>query len=300
MLTDLLDPVEPGQHAVQFYARPDALVSSVTSFVGGGLAAGETAIVLATPEHGSAFAGALGAAGVDVAAVVDEGRYHVLDAAERLPGFALETFAAEVGPLVAGLAAEGPLRVYGEMVAVLWDDGQPEEALEVEAFWNAMLSRVPFTLFCAYGGDARAAVTATHGVVVPDPRPLPRHPGRAVRRFEPTLRAVPMARAFVAETLSGWGLAVEPSTLVVTELATNAVEHTQGRFQVSLARLGDVVRVAVSDRSPDPLPIVPDAPPTATGGRGLLLVDTLATRWGCDTHETGKTVWVLVDAPRLR
>jgi len=296
---ELLDPVEPGSHAVQYYGHRDALVSSVTRYVGGGLVTGELAVVLAHPDHAAAFDAALDRSGVDVDAALGSGSYHAVDASAFLDDWDLASFAEAVGGLVRSLAAEGPLRVYGEMVSLLWDAGRAAEALELEEFWNALMRRTPFTLFCAYGGVERAAITCTHDVVVTDPKPGPRHPGRAVRRFEATTRAVPLARAFVTETLRGWGVLAEPAALVVTEIATNAVEHTGARLQVSVARLGDAVRIAVTDRSPAPLPDIVPAPEEAMGGRGLLLVETLSRGWGCDVHDSGKTVWALVDAPAL-
>ncbi|HEX8003627.1 MAG TPA: MEDS domain-containing protein [Mycobacteriales bacterium] len=292
MLAELADPVERGAHAVQFYDSVDALVPSVARFVGGGLAKGECAIVLARPEHGAAFEEAITESGVDIDAC--DGRYLTIDATALLPDFDLRAFAETVGGLVRGLAEPGPLRIYGEMVALLEETGEREDALAVEGWWNALRSRVPFTLFCAYRGSAHADLAATHDLHVPSPSPGPRHAGRVTRAFEPTRYAVPLARRLVTDALEGWGLDPEVATLVLTELATNAVEHTTLRFKVSVTRLGRTVRVAVSDQSSRPLPPPSPPPAVATGGRGLVLVDALAKEWGCDVHRDGKTVWALV------
>jgi hypothetical protein len=44
--------------------------------------------------------------------------------------------------------------VFGEMVALLWDFGQVNAAIEVEAMWNELAAQYPFSLLCAYPADA--------------------------------------------------------------------------------------------------------------------------------------------------
>jgi hypothetical protein len=60
-------------------------------------------------------------------------------------------FEATMGELVSR-AAQGPreLRIYGEMVAVLWDQGNVAAAIALEDLWNDLATRHPFSLFCAY------------------------------------------------------------------------------------------------------------------------------------------------------
>ena len=112
--------------------------------------------------------------------------------------------------------------------------------------------------------------------------------------IEPRPERVPYLRRQVERVLQVWHLEdlawrVE---LVVTELATNAVRHARTLFTVSMAWDGRRLRIEVSDAHPVP-PRPTDQPPPAdsTGGRGLLLVEQLADRWGYDPHERGKTIW---------
>jgi hypothetical protein len=87
----------------------------------------------------------------------------------------------------------------------------------------------------------------------------------------------------------------DAALLLTSELATNAVLHARTEFDVTVARLADVVRIAVTDgntRLPQPCM----APADATTGRGLALVDAMASAWGADRHGRGKTVWVEVRA----
>jgi anti-sigma regulatory factor (Ser/Thr protein kinase) len=99
-----------------------------------------------------------------------------------------------------------------------------------------------------------------------------------------------------------WGYAYgcdanETVTLVVAELAANAVRHgrVRGRsFRVRLVLCGDIVRVEVLDARVDRLPVRASEPDE--GGRGLLLVEALSREWGVDLRPDGmhKTVWAEV------
>ncbi|GAA0287681.1 ATP-binding protein [Kineococcus aurantiacus] len=111
------------------------------------------------------------------------------------------------------------------------------------------------------------------------------------------LRADPSAarrtRSWLREQFTGVTLtsqARQTLELLTTELVTNAVRHGGEPIEVRLRRLGGSVRVSVSDGGAG-RPLVRHVPPTATGGRGVALVDTLAHRWGADAAGAGKTVW---------
>ena len=85
--------------------------------------------------------------------------------------------------------------------------------------------------------------------------------------------------------------------LLAGELLANAVIHgpRAGRIWVRVTREGDAVRVAVRDEGSE-LPRIKHTSPTALGGRGIALVDALATRWGIeDDGPHGKTVWFVLD-----
>lgn len=105
--------------------------------------------------------------------------------------------------------------------------------------------------------------------------------------------SVPAARSFVTQALVG-----QPSEvlfraeLLVSELATNCVLHAATAFTVSLTVAGRAVRVDVSDEGGGrPAVVTPAA--SDPHGRGLRLVDQLATSWGIATspRRPGKTLW---------
>jgi hypothetical protein len=169
-------------HLVEFYETTEFLVITVADFIAPALHAGDSAIVVATPQHRDAFASALAAQGVDVAAATRDGRYHAFDAAELLSMFMVGgaphpgLFAEVVGSLLTRASAPGrEVRVYGEMVALLWADGDVTSTIALEDLWNDLAADHRFALLCAYplqdfDDDARAAfkrICAQHGSVVP-------------------------------------------------------------------------------------------------------------------------------------
>lgn len=89
---------------------------------------------------------------------------------------------------------------------------------------------------------------------------------------------------------SGTGVAEDTVALLVSEVATNAMVHGNGRVDVRVLSHGRTLRVEVADSSPD-LPRLRRASELDEGGRGLALVDALATSWGAQPDPNGKTVW---------
>ncbi|HET6356386.1 ATP-binding protein [Streptomyces sp.] len=119
------------------------------------------------------------------------------------------------------------------------------------------------------------------------------------QRFSATRRGARVARHLAVHQLDGWGIPYgsdlsDSAALIVAELTANAVTHAcvQGRdFELRLTLWPLTLRIEVSDargdREPSPKPPTPDA----ETGRGLLLVDALATTWGTADRVIGKTVW---------
>lgn len=78
--------------------------------------------------------------------------------------------------------------------------------------------------------------------------------------------------------------------LLTSEVVANAVLHGGGALTLAVGRAPGEVVVAVSDASPQP-PKVKAVELEATGGRGVALVEALATEWGWEPHLSGKRVW---------
>ncbi|MFE0474256.1 SpoIIE family protein phosphatase [Streptomyces sp. NPDC058947] len=106
-------------------------------------------------------------------------------------------------------------------------------------------------------------------------------------------QAVGQARRFVRRTLRSWGVTEEQDAVlvVVSELVTNALVHTDGRVRMDLTLINNRLRVAVADASPR-TPVRPTSIGwEATGGRGILLVEALSATWGTLPVSGGKQVW---------
>ena len=115
--------------------------------------------------------------------------------------------------------------------------------------------------------------------------------GRADWEFVAEPRSVTQARMLLAESLDGMPEeSLEAVLLMASELVTNAVIHGSGPVGLSVAWNAAEVRVDVQDRSRQ-LPRRQPRDPHALGGRGLNLVEDLASAWGVLAGATSKTVW---------
>ncbi|MFE4717000.1 GAF domain-containing protein, partial [Streptomyces sp. NPDC056728] len=128
---------------------------------------------------------------------------------------------------------------------------------------------------------------------------------RAAATFDPVGRSVATARAFVRDTLQGWGFPdiIDDAVVLTSELVTNAVVHAGTSAEVLCLRTDDGVRVEVADRYPErEIPLQQSAinmgNPDREGGRGLQLCAALAARWGVDYTPTHKLVWFQLALPQ--
>jgi len=304
--------LDPGDHVAFFYAGDAGLAATVGVHLAEGLVAGDVAVVIATPAHRTAFESVLAAEGIDVAGARAAGRLLEMDAVETLARITVDgepdhaAFEAAVGEVMRRAEKSGRrVRAYGELVALLWEAGHVEGAIRIEEFWNGLAAGLPFSLFCAYpidplAPDDRAGsiphVCAVHSHVVGSPP----DPGTEAReRFGGTPREARRARRFILGTLRAWRREelVDDAMLIGAELASNAVLHARSDFEVVVTRRPDGgVRIAVEDGSTvRPAPRAPDVP--TPGGRGLALVEVLASRWSHEIIPSGKRVWADLAPP---
>ncbi|MFG2783055.1 ATP-binding protein [Streptomyces prunicolor] len=143
---------------------------------------------------------------------------------------------------------------------------------------------------------------------LPNPQPLP---FAAAWHYELHFPCDPrgpgIARITLRAVLAAHGLAelADRAELLASELATNSVRYAKGIASVRLQWLCPVLRVSVWDMNPDLPSLVPPfmAPPHADGGRGMVILDAVADRWGgCPVGEGpygpgGKTIWFELALP---
>lgn len=148
-------------HSVQFYDHDDALIARLQSIVTSSLDGGSSVLIVATTDHCTLLTNALEDSGIAVCRLANEGRIVLLDAREVLAQFMLRgrpnalRFSKAIEDLIASVKksavnCDRGLTIFGEMVAVLWSDGNRVGALELERLWNEMLHRRSFHLHCAY------------------------------------------------------------------------------------------------------------------------------------------------------
>jgi len=107
-----------------------------------------------------------------------------------------------------------------------------------------------------------------------------------------------VARHLVRATLHriGWGGDVEAAVLLTSELVANAIDHAHSPCRLSMRVAGTRLRIEVADADPGP-PVLDPPAPDSSRGRGLILVDTLASAWGSWREaDEGKTVWFELSA----
>lgn len=183
-----LDQPDSRTHKVQFYDDDAFLLDELSQFIGSALLSGDVAIVVATPEHREGLAERLQARGLDIARALGQGRYVALDAAETLLKFMRDgqpdraRFTDVVGSIIEGATSvvgrsERPrAAVFGEMVALLWAEGKPDAAIQLEELWNELAGTFAFDLRCAYpmslfhqsdDGAPFGRICETHSHVLP-------------------------------------------------------------------------------------------------------------------------------------
>lgn len=178
---------EQGDHAVVFY-HDNELANLAGSHLLSAINEGGVAVIVAAPEHRLWVNAWLMRAGLNLSAVTSNGSYLVLDAKQTMDRFVLGDWpdAAEfwttMSPILTAACRRGrPVHVFGEMVALLWQEDQFESAIELEALWNEIGKRYEFSLLCAYPlaavaadehSDALAHVDAAHSRSAGLPEPV--------------------------------------------------------------------------------------------------------------------------------
>ncbi|MGW2700259.1 SpoIIE family protein phosphatase [Streptomyces sp. NPDC001340] len=222
----------------------------------------------------------------------------------RHPDGTTEIVEAEGGPPLGVLTQAEfpitPLRLQPGTVLALTTDGLVESA---ETDIDAGLDRLTSELAAADPGHlglvADALLTGAHrgdDVALL----LMRYDGMAVRPLRETWtvwrvpEAVRHARRFTRRTLRTWGVpsdTMDTALLVVSELVTNALVHTDGQVRLDLSLVNHRLRLAVADTSPRSPVKNTNVGWEATGGRGILLVEAVSEAWGTVPVSGGKQVW---------
>lgn len=172
----------PFGHYVQVYEDDASYLLSLEAFAATGLAADDAVVVIATEGHLAELGARLAARGVDVELAMREDRLIFAPARRTLDDLLKDDFPDEdrftyvIGDLLARARRSGRnVRAFGEMVALLWQEGNAAATVRLEFLWNRLLQTERFPLFCAYPRSAFAKsgptcmdeLCAMHTAVVP-------------------------------------------------------------------------------------------------------------------------------------
>ncbi|HSY03158.1 MAG TPA: ATP-binding protein [Acidobacteriaceae bacterium] len=153
-----------GSHSAHFYSSDSQLIAEVGPRLFAAIAAGGAAVIIADDLHRKGLVEYLEFRGIDLNRVTNQGRWLALDASKALAEFMVgdvpdpERFAELIGGVLDRLAAavalhgkdKAPVAAYGEMVAVLWDKGNPAASIRLEQLWNDVARTRAFHLSCGW------------------------------------------------------------------------------------------------------------------------------------------------------
>jgi hypothetical protein len=173
--------IAPCEHIAQFYEHDAVLLDALIGFVSGALKTGESAIVICSAAHLKALEDGLLNAGVDLVSAIVQNRYIALIADRALERFMVNQwpdealFASFVTNLITRARAGGRrVRAFGEMVALLWAQGNVAATVRLEDLWQQLCKAEGLSLFCAYpkagfteeSSEALRQICQAHSTVV--------------------------------------------------------------------------------------------------------------------------------------
>ncbi len=182
----LLTEAHEGHHIAQVYQNEIFLIDAITVFIREGLRAKQSVIIIATKSHWNSFAENLGKNHIDFTRAIAEKQLIVMDAEEILAQLLInnniekDVFKRTLDPVIER-STQGPyskVRVYGEVVDLLWKKGNLPAAIQLEGLWNDLMKTRSFSLFCSYTMDGLdkdinrgplPEVCKTHSHFIPTP-----------------------------------------------------------------------------------------------------------------------------------
>ena len=175
--------LRPSEHSVQIYGSETVFMDALEGYASAGLRRLEGVILISTAPHLHELEKRLRANWIDLDRARWEGRYVALLAHEVLSRFMVDgmpdesLFNSVVGTILERARGrdERPVRAFGEMVALLWQEGNWAGAMALEGLWNKSQAVAKFPLFCAYPREcfkdewstSIRLVCAAHSRIVP-------------------------------------------------------------------------------------------------------------------------------------
>lgn len=286
------------------YDRRDLLDDRVAEFVERALQDGHLTVVITTPATISTVDALLRNSGIDPDQARLDGRLLCFDAHQTLDGLRTPTgldfdaVTSMATTLTGSARSQGrTVRLYGEMVALVWAGGEPDLAVQLEQHWTGLAATHGFDILCAY--PAGVALTKDHTTEINAictahdgrRRELPDSGALEIRAFAGDQTTIRSARQFVRSSLTGLhaGELIDTAVLITSEFAANSIEHANSPYAVEVEQRANGVEIAVRDLSP----LVPEqiaARPDSPSGRGISIVAALGNGWDSTPTPAGKRV----------
>ena len=148
-------------HEAHFYSDDEGFLEGFTGFIDSALKAGNAVIAIATESHRRSLLPRLQARGVDIPAVLEQGRFISLDPADTLSTFMVDDrldrarFVELTNELIARAARavkgeHGRIAACGECAPMLWEQGKIEAALQIERLWDEFARTHDLDILCGY------------------------------------------------------------------------------------------------------------------------------------------------------
>lgn len=175
--------IAPSDHLVQIYENEEVVLDSLEGFVESGFRSRDSVIIIATDAHLKALNERLTISGFDLNELELSHEYIPLDAHKTLAKFMKDGWpddelfmqtVKDVISLARGENGKRKVRAYGEMVAILWEQGHNGATVQLEHLWNRFCQLEAFCLFCAYPKsgftqnteDSIAHICSTHTLMI--------------------------------------------------------------------------------------------------------------------------------------
>lgn len=149
--------IAPCDHLVQVYENEKIFLDTLEGFAGTGFLANDSVVIIATSKHLDALNSRLRSQGFDLNTLISADQYIPIDAKDLLSVLVVDgwidenifnSFITEI--VNRAKQRNGKVRAFGEMVAVLWGQGNCGATVQLENLWNQLHEKSPFSLFCAY------------------------------------------------------------------------------------------------------------------------------------------------------
>lgn len=149
--------IAPSEHIVEIYEGHEPFMDSLEGFVVGGLQKTDSVILIVKPTHLEALEDRMRERNLDLEALRAQDRYITYDAEEILSKFMVngwpneELFMQTITPILDRAKKSGRrVRAFGEMVALLWAEGNSGATVHLEHIWHNLCKKDGLSLFCAY------------------------------------------------------------------------------------------------------------------------------------------------------